>query len=219
MTSEKQFREVKFSSTQLAGVFLAILILGIFIFLLGISVGKKQAQLSAEAGSKPALIAEKVGQKQALPTESVTTTILPQPQQQAPPSEAKAEGKPEEKKEAAAAKEKPGEKKPATEDNKPAEAKIEPANKTAAPAVKKQEGIFYVQIGAVTDKESAEAFAQEVDSLGFPSIVMLPPPSDKRIIYRIRIGPYETLKEAQEAQTKIATALKKKKTDFFIVKG
>lgn len=47
MTIEKPFRELKFSSAHLIIVFLAILVLGVFIFLLGISVGKKQSQLTA----------------------------------------------------------------------------------------------------------------------------------------------------------------------------
>lgn len=201
MTTERQFRELKFSSTQLAVVFLAILVLGVFIFLLGISVGKKQSQLSAQAVITPAITTENVAQKSPLPAESTTTgTVQPQQQQQPPP-----------------AKEKPVEIKPATEVEKPAEAKAEPAKKSAQPAVKKQEGIFYVQIGAVANKEAADTFAKKVDTLGFPAIVLSPRATDKKALYRIRIGPYKTRQDAQEAQAKIAAALKKKTTDFFIV--
>ncbi len=199
MTTERQFRELKFSSTQLAVVFLAILILGVFIFLLGISVGKKQSQLSAQAVITPAITTENVAQKSALPAESTTTGTV-QPQQQPTTT-----------------KEKPVEIKPTTEVEKPAEAKAEPVKKSAQPAVKKQEGIFYVQIGAIADKEAADTFAKKVDTLGFPAIVLSPRATDNKALYRVRIGPYKTKQDAQEAQAKIAAALKKKTTDFFIV--
>ena len=67
MANEKQFRELKFSSTQLVVVFLAILALGVFIFLLGISVGKRQAGLLASKGQAASGEAEVVVQKQAPP--------------------------------------------------------------------------------------------------------------------------------------------------------
>jgi cell division protein FtsN len=202
MATERQFRELKFSSTQLAIVFLAILVLGVFIFLLGISVGKRQSQLSAQAVITPAITTENVAQKTPLPAESTTTGTV-QPQRQQPPP----------------AKEKSVEIKPATEVEKPAEAKAEPAKKSAQPAVKKQEGIFYVQIGAVANKEAADTLAKKVDALGFPAIVLSPRATDNKALYRVRIGPYKTRQDAQEAQAKIAAALKKKTTDFFIVTG
>jgi hypothetical protein len=59
MEKNKEFRELQFSSTQLVFVFLAILVLGVFIFLLGVSVGKKQGQLTAEADLPGRLKTEK----------------------------------------------------------------------------------------------------------------------------------------------------------------
>ena len=49
MSKNREVRELQFSSTQLIVLFMAILILGVFIFLLGVSVGKKQSKLSLEA--------------------------------------------------------------------------------------------------------------------------------------------------------------------------
>ena len=109
--------------------------------------------------------------------------------------------------------------KPAPAEKKQAEAKTEPANKEVKPAPAKQEGIFYVQIGAVNDKEAADGFAQRIGKLGYPAIVLMPLAQDKKPVYRIRIGPYESKKDAADAQDKIAADLKKKKTDFFVVKG
>lgn len=44
---DKDYRELQISSSLLVFIFLAILILGVVIFLLGVSVGKKQAQIVA----------------------------------------------------------------------------------------------------------------------------------------------------------------------------
>lgn len=47
--ANKDYREVQLSSAQLAVIFLVILALGVVIFFLGISVGKKQAELIKES--------------------------------------------------------------------------------------------------------------------------------------------------------------------------
>ena len=43
--TEQEYREIKVSPIQLIIIFLGLIIMGVIIFLLGISVGKKQAQL------------------------------------------------------------------------------------------------------------------------------------------------------------------------------
>jgi len=224
MTNEKQFRELKFTSTQLAIVFLAILAFGVCIFLLGISVGKKQTQLAAGAGGAPSVKTESLTQKSPLPAETQPTVTTQPTPGQAAPADTKTEAKPAETKtddKAGAKVETKSEAKPPTApaEKKPAEAKTEPAKKEAKPAAARQEGIFYVQIGAVNDKEAADGFAQKVGKLGYPALVLMPLAQDKKPVYRIRIGPYESKQDAADAQDKIAADLKKKKTDFFVVKG
>lgn len=60
----REVREFQFSSSQLAAVFLGILILGIVIFLLGISIGKKHTLFSQ--GEKP--VKESALKETSLPT-------------------------------------------------------------------------------------------------------------------------------------------------------
>jgi DedD protein len=253
MSKDKPFRELQFSSAQLVVVFLGILILGVFIFLLGISVGKKQNQLAAGAGP---LVPVK--------TETVTpkTPVSPDPAPAAKPEEAnppvnapdkppvkpadKPEVKPSEKPPdkpavkpgepgggGTEAKPKPADAKPPIVAEKAAPATAKPApdagkpTAAKAPATKaaptaevkdaKPKGRFYVQIGAVTDKPAAKLYGERVELLGFPSRVLDPMTTDKKTVFRVRIGPYETKAEADDAQGKLAAALKKKKTDFFIV--
>lgn len=67
--SSKDYRELQLSSSQLVIIFLAIFILGVIVFLLGVSVGKKQAQivLASQAGIEN--VPEKVVQENALSIE------------------------------------------------------------------------------------------------------------------------------------------------------
>ncbi len=44
----RDYREIQLSSSHLVFIFIGILILGVVIFLLGVSVGKKQAQITRE---------------------------------------------------------------------------------------------------------------------------------------------------------------------------
>jgi cell division protein FtsN len=188
MPKDKPFRELQFSSTQLIVVFLAILVLGVFIFLLGISVGKKQTQLAAGSGTGPGPKTETVAPKNPVPDSAKPDLI----------ADRKTEG------EAAA---KPADAKPPVETNKP-----------AAKAADEPKGRFYVQVGAGTDKPAAKSFAEKIEQLGFPAAVLDPLATDRKTIFRVRVGPYDSKAEADDAQGKIAQALKKKKADFFIVK-
>jgi cell division septation protein DedD len=224
MEKNKEFRELQFSSTQLVFVFLAILVLGVFIFLLGVSVGKKQVQLSAAAGGPGQLKAEKVAEKPTLPAESGAGEIQKELQshQQTKQEEAKqAAGglKPALKPEAPAAKDKTGEAKPLTETKKAPEtkAKVE-TEKPALKAAESKKGAFYIQVGALGDKDAASTYAKKLEKEGFPALVLDPLPVDKKAVFRVRVGPYESKEEADAVRTKLAAALKKKTTDFFLVR-
>ncbi len=229
MSNDNAFRELKFSPGQLVIVFVAILVLGVFVFLLGISVGKKQTVIRAQAG--PAGVELAKAQEPAPPIkvgEYVTTTA---------PAEAKADpnaaragegAKTEKAAEKPETKEKPAEAKPPEEkpagtkapETKPAPKPDQPKSKAetaAAPAYKSAP--YYIQIGAVEGRAAAETYAKKVSGLGFPTLVLDPFATDKKPVYRVRVGPYPSKNEASDAQGELATALKKKKTDFFLVKS
>ena len=71
----KPSRELQFSTHQLIGVFLGILALGIFVFLLGVSIGKKQALLAAAGGAVPGPKIETAAPKTPLTGESAPSDI------------------------------------------------------------------------------------------------------------------------------------------------
>lgn len=60
---DKNYREVQFSSSHLILIFVGILILGVVIFLLGVSVGKKQAQIIKKTEMPIPAVAEKPKEK------------------------------------------------------------------------------------------------------------------------------------------------------------
>jgi cell division protein FtsN len=226
MSNDNAFRELRFSPVQLVIVFLSILVLGIFVFLLGISVGKKQILVQAQARpvnvekfpSNPVTSPIKVGEP-AVTTAPAETKMEPAGAAAAP--ETKTSAKPEPKTKPAESKPvepKPAEKKTveAKSETKPAAAEAKPKT---PPAADFKSAPFYVQIGAVETRAAADAYAKRVVGLGFPVLILDPLATDKKPVFRVRVGPYPSKTEATDAQAALATALKKKTTDFFLVKG
>ena len=64
----KDFREIQVSSTLLVVIFLGVLALGVFIFLLGVSVGKKEAAVAAPTQIVTQQIPEPVKEPTVKPT-------------------------------------------------------------------------------------------------------------------------------------------------------
>ena len=67
--SNKDYRELQISSSQLVIIFLAIIILGVIIFLLGISVGKKQSDIVLASQAQTQMGAESITQEDAVPVD------------------------------------------------------------------------------------------------------------------------------------------------------
>ena len=88
--SSKDYRELQLSSSQLVFIFLAIIILGVIIFLLGISVGKKRTEIVLASQSGTEQVVENItGEKtvpiedpHTSPTEKTTTQQNNEPQQE-----------------------------------------------------------------------------------------------------------------------------------------
>lgn len=174
----RDYRELQLSSSQLFFIFLAILILGVVIFLLGVSVGKKQAQIMK---GTQVTAQEKVGQAEG---------------QTAPPTE--------ESKEPAS--------KELASPQKPTEETQE------QPTASGERTLFYVQVGAFNKRGMAVTFAETFNQRGYPAIVLDPFPSDRREIFRVRIGGYATRKEAEVVRTRLQTETSRT-TDYFIIRS
>jgi cell division septation protein DedD len=174
----KDYRELQLSSSQLFFIFLAILILGVVIFLLGVSVGKKQAQI--------------MGGTQMTAQEKVEAAK----DQTTPPAEESKE---------------PTSKEPASTQ--------EPTEETQEqPTVSGERALFYVQVGAFNKREMALTFADTFTQRGYPAIVLDPFPSDRREIFRVRIGGYATREEAVEVRNRLQTETTRT-VDYFIIRS
>lgn len=198
----KDFREIQVSSSLLVVIFLGVLALGVFIFLLGVSVGKKQAGIGAPTQIVTQQIPEPVKEPPVKPTSSesaseaaanpITGDTRPAAEPPAPKSSVKEPGV---------------EKAPASKP--PAEAK-------KAPAVSSS-GLYYVQVAAFTERPQAQAAADRFKKQGYTAVVAGPRPSDTRTWYRVRLGGYATRERAADLLAKLNAAAGKK-TDYQIVR-
>lgn len=213
----KPSRELQFSTQQLIGVFLGILALGIFVFLLGISIGKKQTLLAAGGGAGAGPKPESVAVKPPLSADLVKSDIQKEldahaRSDQNPPAKSETSAKPLNR---------PADKTVLKPADKPMDKRApptEPAAKKPAAGVEAAGG-WFIQVAAVTDKPAAASFAERLQKDGYPALLIEPMAKDKKSVYRVRVGPYPSKTEAEEAKAKLTEAMKKKKNDYFLVKG
>jgi len=205
MMKNREFRELQVSSTQLAIIFLGILIIGVIIFLLGVSVGKKHAQVAQKSNlvvqQQPGEVKEKITIPETKPlpeAEKASSGQIPAPIEK-PKEEPKAALKTE----------------PSRETPKKAESR--PVAKVSESAPPAQSNPYYVQVGALQDKPAALSTAQKFKAQGYPVVVLDPFPTDRRPVFRVRIGGFKTREEAESARTKLASAAGRK-VDYFIVR-
>ena len=198
----KDFREIQVSSSLLVVIFLGVLALGVFIFLLGVSVGKKQTGIASPTQIVTQQIPEPTKEPPVKPTSSesaseaaanpITGDTLPAAEPPAPKSSVK---KPVVEK--------------TTASKPPAEAKKVPAVPSS--------GLYYVQVAAFTERSQAQAAADRFKKQGYTAVVASPRPSDTRTWYRVRLGGYATRERAADLLTKLNAAAGKK-TDYQIVR-
>lgn len=197
------FREIQVSSSLLVVIFLGVLALGVFIFLLGVSVGKKQVRLTAENRT----VAQQV---QELPRDTAAVKTAPSDAEAAkttvPATEPGTKAVPE-----SLAGDTPAVKSPA------APPKAEPKPAVKQPAVDTGTGLFYVQVAAFDEKPMALVEADKYKKRGYPVVVRDPKPSEKPAKYRVRLGSYPTRDKATQVLTKLNEEAKKK-TGFFIAR-
>ena len=196
----RDFREIQVSSSILVLIFLAVIALGVFIFLLGVNVGKKQVQLAAAqtvaekvAPTEPVAVPGEIktpvgggGTESPSRTPSTTEKIEPAMKQEPPPAVNIA----------------PPESQPAS---KPA---LQPA----------AEG-FFIQVGALDDPQAAKALADQFRKQGYRVHVLDPLATDRRPVYRVRLGSYASRAQADAALAKLNQAAGAgKRTGYYVVK-
>ena len=198
----KDFRELQLSSTQLVIIFVGILIIGVVIFLLGVSVGKKQSQIAEDSTTIAKGEIEQAAEK---PPVSVQKPKTEKPKETKPVNIKPKESISKEKKSGSIKRELASH-----------EVAKEKTKTITAPT--KKENLYYIQIGAYKFKNNALNVADGFKKKGYPSMVINPLPSDKKPWYRVRIGGYKNREEAEEIISKLVKLKITKKLDYFIVK-
>ncbi len=197
----RDFREIQVSSSILVVIFLAVLALGVFIFLLGVSVGKKQVR---EAGQSQ-VAAQTVREKSSDPGSGAPAT---------PEDLAKI---PEDESNQTASKAKPATSELKSPPSQQTESKPTTQSGTK-PATKSGTGLYYVQVGAFLEKEPALALADNYREQGYAAIVTDPRPNETRPYYRVRLGGFTTRARAQDLLDGLNAAAGRK-TDFMVVRN
>jgi len=174
--ANKDYREIQLSSAQLAVIFIVILALGVVIFLLGVSVGKKQAQLVKESDLTTS---GEIQQAQKISPESVQT-------------------------------------KDSIKEEIASHERLKEKAQKKEPAV--QRNLYYIQVAALNNREAATSFAEGFKKRGYPALVIEPFPSDRRPVFRVRIGGYETREEAEKVLDQLRSE-STRQIDYFIIRS
>jgi len=214
----KDFREIQVSSSLLVAIFLGVLALGVFIFLLGVSVGKKQAGGAAPTQIVTQQIPEPVKEPpvKSTPSETAAETAAETPSgaagQAAALNASGAAATPAAEVPAA----RPVSKEPAADVKPPAPKPALETRKASPEGKKAGSGLYYVQVAAYTDRAQAQAAADKYKKQGYAAVVANPKPTDAKTWYRVRLGGYASRDRAVDLLAKLNAAARKK-TDFRVV--
>jgi cell division septation protein DedD len=174
--ANKEYREIQLSSAQLAVIFIVILALGVVIFLLGVSVGKKQAQLVKESDLATSGEIQQAEKKSPVPIQT----------------------------------------KDSIKEEIASHERLKEKVQKKEPSV--QRNLYYIQVAALNNREAATSFAEEFKKRGYPALVIEPFPSDRRPVFRVRIGGYETREEAEKVLDQLRSE-STRQIDYFIIRS
>lgn len=191
------FHEIHLSGKQLVFLFMLTTVLSIFIFMVGVLVGRDVAAKRAEeASSQPATGSE------ATTTEAADPGAPPA---EPPPAPTEDELSYHDRlKSNAAAEEKPAAPAPEPQAEPPAKPVPAPAKPVSAPApaganvpTSGRPGTWVIQVVALKDRAAAAALVQRLGGKGYPAFLETPA-RGAPVIYRVRIGRYSDRREAEQ---------------------
>lgn len=190
--NDREYRDLQLTAPHLILIIVGLLAVLVVVFILGFSLGKKQAAPIAaqipptveKVESRP-LEVNLPEDRTAAGPESRTADSTPPPESTAPPKS-----------------------QPAAAEPVPA-----PAEKTAAG---QQKNLYYIQVGAYSKKDGAITLASTFQKNGYPTVILDPFPTDRRAIFRVRVGGYQTREEAQRVMQALLRLTGKSSSDYFV---
>lgn len=238
-TQDDAFREIQLSGKQLVFIAMAVVVIGVGVFLMGVQVGRgvlaargvpgietasaaasevepppPPASASAASSTTPTTAGEKLSYGERLGSSEAPKDAL-KPEASAPSAEPptpKSESAPDAP-EPAPAKAAPAAA-PATAKPAPAAA-VATAPASRAPAVTEPAGPgFAIQVAALREADEANAIVKRLAGKGYPAYVVTPAKGAPSV-YRVRVGKY---KERHEADTVAAKLQKEEQFKPWIVR-
>lgn len=182
--TQQEYREIQLSKKEVFFLFISLIVLAVVIFALGVAVGRG---VRDNLGEPPVMAA----------TEGETTSV---PVEQEPQPQAVQElsyhdllagsGAPP-------AGEAPATAPPAT----PTPTPEPPAPQPESPAP--QSGDWFVQVGAYSTRQAADAVVGNIKKLQLTAFVMTPAAGTPDKFFRVRVGPYGTEAEANDVRARL----------------
>jgi cell division septation protein DedD len=201
-THDEGYREIQLSGKQIVFWFMAFVVIGVVVFLLGVQVGRgvltqrglpegnvaasaQEAEPPAPPASQgsgaPVTVGEKLTYAERLAAsepapEPLKAVPTPKPEAPARAAEGKSSGPPP----------------------RPAPAPADPAGGTAEPP---GDG-YSIQVAALREREEADTIVKRLAAKGYPAYVAAPI-KEKVPIFRVRIGKYKDRHEADTVAAKL----------------
>lgn len=229
-TTDEGFHEIQLNGKQLVFLFMAVTVVSVVIFLMGVLVGRgvraeRAVQAAESAGSQAVGEVAQAPPIPATPSQSsapaTASETLSYPRQLEGPAPADTLG-PERSRAAAPAPPAatapvptPAPKEAAkTPEAPPAAAPARPAPATAATSAEPAGPGFAIQVAALRERGEAEAVVRRLSGKGYSAYVV-PPASGTPAVYRVRVGKF---KERREADTVAARLQKEEKFKPWVVR-
>jgi cell division septation protein DedD len=219
-TSDEGFREIQLNGKQLVFLFMAATVVSVVIFLCGVLVGR--GVRSDRPPAQEVATAEIAADRGATAANQPQPSAAPAPLNAEPPAPADEVTYPERLQNAAPPKETLKPPPPVAPDpparSRPTQAAVTPnsthsrtpagatGSNTGGPTADPTGPGFAVQVAAYADRRDADTLAKQLVSKGYPAFVMDPVKGGPKALYRVRVGKYKTLKDAQTVSSRLETA-------------
>lgn len=213
--SEDGFHEIQLNGKQLIFLFMAAAVVAVVVFLSGVMVGRgvrveKAAVALGDIPPDTAAPAATAPGGAAAPASATPPATPPPPvhdelsyyDRLEKPAAGAAEKSPE------PAPPPPAQAAPApvAESSKPAPAPAKAVQKpepAAASAPQAGSTGYSVQVIAMRERSSSETIAKRLAGKGYNAYVLDPAPGSRSTLYRVRVGPYKTRREAEDAKARL----------------
>jgi DedD protein len=167
-------------------VFTGIVVLCSIFFILGMLVGRAQAQKLSVTGPGAGGVKEaKAAPKEEKPDFTFYDSVKKEEPAALQPAPAKPDPEPQ----------------GAETEKSPSAAEGEVAPSLALPA-----DVVNYQIGALRKEADAEKLLEEVKKKGFRAFILAPPAGDSNPLFKVQVGPFADLREAQDVKDKLESA-------------